>query len=55
LGIVVVCTRVSYADSFHRPRFRGEEVDTAGDGLLATFDGPARRRPLRRRNRGLSP
>jgi hypothetical protein len=23
-------------------RFRGEEVDTAGDGLLATFDGPAR-------------
>ena len=23
-------------------RFRGREVDTAGDGLLATFDGPAR-------------
>ncbi len=23
-------------------RFRGHEVDTAGDGLLATFDGPAR-------------
>jgi class 3 adenylate cyclase len=23
-------------------RFRGTEVDTAGDGLLATFDGPAR-------------
>jgi class 3 adenylate cyclase/esterase/lipase len=23
-------------------RFRGEEVDTAGDGFLATFDGPAR-------------
>lgn len=23
-------------------RFRGEEIDTAGDGLLATFDGPAR-------------
>jgi pimeloyl-ACP methyl ester carboxylesterase len=22
--------------------FRGQEVDTAGDGLLATFDGPAR-------------
>jgi len=22
--------------------FRGREVDTAGDGLLATFDGPAR-------------
>jgi class 3 adenylate cyclase len=22
--------------------FRGNEVDTAGDGLLATFDGPAR-------------
>jgi pimeloyl-ACP methyl ester carboxylesterase len=24
------------------PRFRGTEIDTAGDGLLATFDGPAR-------------
>jgi pimeloyl-ACP methyl ester carboxylesterase len=24
------------------PRFRGVEVGTAGDGLLATFDGPAR-------------
>jgi class 3 adenylate cyclase len=23
-------------------RFRGAEVDTAGDGFLATFDGPAR-------------
>ena len=23
-------------------RFRGNEVDTAGDGFLATFDGPAR-------------
>lgn len=23
-------------------RFRGKEIDTAGDGLLATFDGPAR-------------
>jgi class 3 adenylate cyclase len=23
-------------------RFRGQEVNTAGDGLLATFDGPAR-------------
>lgn len=23
-------------------RFRGQEVDTAGDGLLAAFDGPAR-------------
>jgi len=23
-------------------RFRGHEVDTAGDGVLATFDGPAR-------------
>ena len=22
--------------------FRGHEVNTAGDGLLATFDGPAR-------------
>ena len=24
------------------PRFRGVEVGTAGDGMLATFDGPAR-------------
>jgi class 3 adenylate cyclase len=24
------------------PRFRGQEVGTAGDGVLATFDGPAR-------------
>ena len=23
-------------------RFRGAEIDTAGDGFLATFDGPAR-------------
>ncbi len=23
------------------PRFRGKEIDTAGDGFLATFDGPA--------------
>jgi class 3 adenylate cyclase len=23
-------------------RFRGEELDTAGDGFFATFDGPAR-------------
>ena len=23
-------------------RYRGREVDTAGDGFLATFDGPAR-------------
>ena len=23
-------------------RFRGREIDTAGDGLFATFDGPAR-------------
>jgi class 3 adenylate cyclase len=23
-------------------RFRGPEVDTAGDGFFATFDGPAR-------------
>ena len=26
----------------HLSRFRGREVDTAGDGFLATFDGPAR-------------
>jgi class 3 adenylate cyclase len=24
------------------PRFRGNEVDTAGDGFYATFDGPGR-------------
>jgi class 3 adenylate cyclase len=35
-------------DSHHREvrrslgHFGGEEIDTAGDGLLATFDGPAR-------------
>ena len=23
-------------------RFRGREIDTAGDGFLAAFDGPAR-------------
>jgi class 3 adenylate cyclase len=23
-------------------RFRGREIDTAGDGMFATFDGPAR-------------
>jgi class 3 adenylate cyclase len=23
-------------------RYRGREIDTAGDGFLATFDGPAR-------------
>jgi class 3 adenylate cyclase len=26
----------------HLARFRGEELDTAGDGFFATFDGPAR-------------
>ena len=26
----------------HLTRFRGHEIDTAGDGFLATFDGPAR-------------
>ena len=26
----------------HLARFRGREIDTAGDGLFATFDGPAR-------------
>jgi len=26
----------------HVERYRGREVDTAGDGFLATFDGPAR-------------
>jgi hypothetical protein len=28
-------------------RHRGHEVKTTGDGFLATFDGPARARPLR--------
>jgi class 3 adenylate cyclase len=23
-------------------RFRGKEIDTVGDGFLASFDGPAR-------------
>src|SRR5262249_25438702 len=26
----------------HLARFRGREIDTAGDGFLAAFDGPAR-------------
>jgi len=26
----------------HLGRFRGREIDTAGDGFLAAFDGPAR-------------
>jgi pimeloyl-ACP methyl ester carboxylesterase/class 3 adenylate cyclase len=26
----------------HLARFRGEEIDTAGDGFFASFDGPAR-------------
>jgi class 3 adenylate cyclase len=26
----------------HLSRYRGREIDTAGDGILATFDGPAR-------------
>ena len=28
-------------------RFRGREIDTAGDGFLASFDGPARAHPVR--------
>jgi class 3 adenylate cyclase len=34
----------SYYQLVHRQleRFRGHEIDTAGDGLFATFDGPAR-------------
>jgi pimeloyl-ACP methyl ester carboxylesterase len=34
----------SYYDEVRRQlvRFRGNEVDTAGDGFFATFDGPAR-------------
>jgi class 3 adenylate cyclase len=26
----------------HLDRFRGREIQTTGDGFLATFDGPAR-------------
>src|SRR5437867_12245158 len=26
----------------HLERYRGREIDTAGDGFFATFDGPAR-------------
>ena len=33
-------------------RFGGRYVHTTGDGLLATFDGPARAVPLRARDRG---
>jgi pimeloyl-ACP methyl ester carboxylesterase len=32
-------------------RFRGREIDTAGDGFLASFDGPAQGRPAHRRVR----
>jgi pimeloyl-ACP methyl ester carboxylesterase len=34
----------SYHAAVHREltRFRGREIDTAGDGVLAAFDGPAR-------------
>ena len=32
-------------------RFRGREIDTAGDGFLATFDGPARASAAPRRSR----
>src|SRR5206468_294212 len=39
---------ISLKEAHHRAvrreleRFRGREVDTAGDGFFATFDGPAR-------------
>ena len=33
-------------------RYRGREVDTAGDGFLATFDGPARAMRCATRDRG---
>ena len=35
-----------------RSRYRGNEIDTAGDGFFASFDGPARALPLRARSRG---
>jgi class 3 adenylate cyclase len=33
------------------PRYRGVEVDMAGDGFFASFDGPGARDPLRLRDR----
>src|SRR5436305_15227908 len=36
------CVRVSAVFRRYLERFRGREVDTAGDGFFATFDGPAR-------------
>jgi hypothetical protein len=32
-------------------RFRGREINTTGDGFMATFDGPARGHPMRPGNR----
>lgn len=39
-----VSTLSNYRGVFNSyiPKFRGRVVDTAGDGFLATFDGPAR-------------
>jgi len=45
LGDAAWATLVSAHDDAVRSvlaRFRGEEIDTAGDGFLAAFDGPAR-------------
>ena len=36
------CPRTTSASAQQLERFRGREIDTAGDGFLATFDGPAR-------------
>ncbi len=41
-------TRLSVAEL---GRFRGREIDTAGDGFLAAFDGPGPRHPMRSADR----
>jgi hypothetical protein len=39
---VVIDTTLHAALRVEIERYRGREIDTAGDGLFATFDGPAR-------------
>ena len=38
----ILLTRHGHVEGIKPARFRGREVKTAGDGFLATFDGPAR-------------
>ena len=40
--VVQVCEELSVLLETLLERFRGHEVDTAGDGFFATFDGPTR-------------